>query len=303
MRYPARMGLWMEHVGGSPANVALGLGRLGVPVRLQTALGQDARGERIAAYLAASGVRVDPSSWSLPQTSTAFAHIGPDGAAEYDFHLDWVLSGPPTLAGERVVHVGSVAAFLEPGATTLEKFLTDSPHRTRITFDPNIRPALVGDHAAAVDRVRRIARMASLVKLSDEDAAWLYPGEPTEQVFDRFLSLGVETVAITLGGSGAALASQSARAHVPAPAVKVVDTVGAGDTFMAALIDAILSQGRGAIDEHRCVGWVSMQQRQQRSPCNAPAPTCPLAVSLRLQRRFRMSRSAMARMMVPAGSA
>ena len=238
-----------EHVGGSPANVALGLGRLGVPVRLHTALGHDARGERIAAHLGASGVRIDPASWSLPRTSTASAHIGPDGAAQYDFDLDWRLPATPVLAGEQLVHVGSVAAFLEPGATTLEAFLAHvSPH-TRVTFDPNIRPALVGDRITAIDRVERVARMATVVKLSDEDAAWLYPGDTTAQLLDRFLSLGVDAVAITLGATGAVLASQSARTQIPAPAVHVVDTVGAGDTFMAALIDAIRTPYAGALDE------------------------------------------------------
>lgn len=242
-------GTVVEHVGGSPANVALGLGRLGVPVRLHTALGRDARGERIAAHIAESGVRVDPRSWSLPRTSTAVAHIAPDGAAQYDFDVDWRLPDPPVLAGERVVHVGSVAAFLEPGATTLGRFLAHGSSDVAITFDPNIRPALVGKHEAAVDRVQRIARMATAVKLSDEDAAWLYPGDSIDQVLDRLLSLGAETVAITLGADGAALASRTARVQVAAPAVHVADTVGAGDTFMAALIDAGFSQRAGALDE------------------------------------------------------
>lgn len=241
-------GTVVEHVGGSPANVALGLGRLGVPVRLHTALGRDVRGERISAHLTASGVRIDPRSWSLPRTSTAIAHIGPDGAAEYDFDLDWRLPALPVLAGEQVVHVGSVAAFLEPGATTLEEFLTHVSH-VRVTFDPNIRPALVGCHATAVDRVQRVARMASVVKLSDEDAAWLYPGESTGQVLDRFLGLGVDTVAITFGAAGAALASQAARIQLPAPTVQVADTVGAGDTFMAALIDGTRTQPARVLDE------------------------------------------------------
>lgn len=229
----------VEHVGGSPANVALGLGRLTVPVRLHTALGHDPRGKRIAGHLTASGVVIDPASWSLPGTSTAVARIGETGAAVYDFDLDWELPTLPVLAGEEVVHVGSVAVFLEPGATTLERFLTGIGGAARVTFDPNIRPALVGDHEAAVARVERIARLADVVKLSDEDAAWLYPDHTIDEVLDRFLTLGADVVAVTLGGAGAILTTPTVRVRVPAPPVGVVDTVGAGDTFMAALIDAL----------------------------------------------------------------
>ena len=272
-----------------------------MPVRLYTALGHDARGERIAAHLTASGVRIDPSSWSLPRTSTASAHIGPDGSAEYDFDLDWRLPAPPVLAGEQVVHVGSVAAFLEPGATTLEEFLTHVSHHVQVTFDPNIRPALVGDHAAAVDRVERVARMASVVKLSDEDAEWLYPGEPIDRILDRFLGLGADTVAITLGAAGAALASQAARTRLPAPAVQVADTVGAGDTFMAALIDAIRTQPATALDETELAS--DRRSRHGRGGDHRATPPAPTSLSARssvADADFGTRKPARARMMAPA---
>lgn len=229
-----------EHVGGSPANVALGLGRLDIPVRLHTALAHDPRGEHIAAHLSASGVTIDPASWSLERTSTAIARIGADGAASYDFDIDWSLPTPPTLAGEQVVHVGSIATFLEPGATALEEFLTSIGPAAHVTFDPNIRPALVRDHTTATERVHALANLSTVVKLSDEDAAWLYPGHSIDDVLDHLLNHGPRLVAITLGHRGAALASTTARIAVPAPTVTVTDTVGAGDTFMAALIDGLL---------------------------------------------------------------
>jgi fructokinase len=238
-----------EHVGGSPANVALGLGRLGVPVRLHTALAHDPRGERIAAHLAASGVAIDPASWSLQRTSSAIARIGQDGAANYDFDIDWSLPTPPALTGAQVVHVGSIAAFLEPGATVLEEFLTSIGGSARVTFDPNIRPALVGDRDAARERVQRIAGFCDVVKLSDEDAAWLYPGETIDDVLDQLLSFGPQLTAVSLGGHGATLASATHRVTVPAPTVDVVDTVGAGDTFTAALIDALLTTSTDTHDE------------------------------------------------------
>lgn len=111
-----------EVAGDSPANVALGLARQQVPVRLLTALGRDARGERIGAHLRAAGVEILDSSWSLSTTSTAHARIRGDGSAEYVFDLDWTLPQTDRLEPADLVHIGSVGAFLEPGATTLERW-------------------------------------------------------------------------------------------------------------------------------------------------------------------------------------
>ena len=229
-----------EHVGGSPANVALALGRLGNPVRLLTALGRDARGERIARHLTDSGVVVDPRSWTLDRTSTARATIHDDGAATYDFDITWTLDVTPEPITERVVHVGSIAAFLLPGADAVDRLVEHVAGDAIISFDPNIRPALTGDRLSAIDRVESIAEKSDIVKLSDEDAAWLYPEWPLDAVADQLLECGARMVAITAGAAGAQLASQRARVQVPAPTVTVRDTVGAGDTFSAGLIDAAL---------------------------------------------------------------
>lgn len=230
-----------EVVGGSPANVALGLARQGVPVRLRTALGRDARGERIAAHLGASGVVVDERSWSLASTSTAHAQIRADGSAEYAFDVTWVLSADADPIAEGLVHVGSIAAFLDPGAAEVEALLDRLAPDILVSFDPNIRPALLGDPGAARRRFARIAARADVVKLSDEDAAWLHPGLPAEAACAAVLAAGPRLVALTLGGDGALLCAADLRVEVPAPTVTVVDTVGAGDTFMAALIHEMLA--------------------------------------------------------------
>ncbi|WP_417374423.1 PfkB family carbohydrate kinase, partial [Glutamicibacter protophormiae] len=123
-----------EHVGGSPANVALGLGRLGVPVRLRTALGADARGERIAQHLVSSGVDVDPASWRLNRTSTATAQLAGNGAAVYAFDIDWRLDEPVELGDARVVHVGSIGCYMEPGASQVLHFIRSLPESVHLTF-------------------------------------------------------------------------------------------------------------------------------------------------------------------------
>lgn len=238
----------VEHVGGSPANVALALGRLGDPVRLLTALGTDARGHRIERHLTDSGVVVDPRSWVLDHTSTARATIQPDGSARYDFDINWILESATDPLTEDVLHVGSVGTFLSPGADQVLRMVEHAATGTIVSFDPNIRSALIGDRSGAIARVESITELSDLVKLSDEDAAWLYPEWDVGAVADHFLESGARIIAITMGGNGVLLASPHARTHVPAPATTVHDTVGAGDTFSAGLIDAILHE-RSLLDE------------------------------------------------------
>lgn len=236
-------GTSQEFVGGSPANVALGLGRLGIPVRFHTALGADERAARITRHLASSGVAVEPSSTCLPSTSVAIARIAADGDARYEFDIDWRLPEVPRLGDERVVHVGSIACFVEPGASRVREAVDSFADRAAITFDPNIRPAITGDRDTARRVSERLASRCAIVKLSDEDAAWLYPAAAIDEVIARLLAVGAVTVAVTLGGEGAIIASADARVRVSARTVHPVDTVGAGDTFMATLVSA-LANGR-----------------------------------------------------------
>lgn len=230
-----------EVVGGSPANIAFGLARQRVPVRILTALAHDDRGERIRSRLASAGVTVDDASWSLSTTSTARARILADGSAHYDFDIAWVLPDAPTAGAASLIHVGSIGAFLEPGATLLERWLGGRDPRTHVSLDPNIRPALLSDRVAALARFERIAAMSDVVKLSDEDADWLYPGLGPAQVCERVLALGVRLAALTRGRSGATMVAAKASVEIAAPPVTVQDTVGAGDTFMAALIFGVLT--------------------------------------------------------------
>ncbi len=230
--------------GGSPANVALGLARLGVETRLRTALGDDDDGRAILERLAASGVSVDRESICLERTSTALAVLDSSGAASYEFDIEWRLPAPVDLGSAAVVHSGSIALFLEPGATAVAEVLAGRPEGALVSLDPNIRPALLGEPARVRTVFERLVATSDLVKLSDEDAEWLYPGEPLTRVLDRLLELGVALAAVTRGGAGALLATRGSRVEVTAPRVVVRDTVGAGDSFMAALIAGVLQLDR-----------------------------------------------------------
>lgn len=226
-----------EFVGGSPANVALGLARLGRPTEFLAALARDERGERIAAHLRASGVTVLDEAWTASRTSTARAVIGPDGSAHYSFDIEWALPVPVSVQGYSAVHTGSIAAFLEPGSGAVRDLLQEARLLgALVTFDPNIRQALLPIHSAALALFESTVALSHVVKLSDEDAAWLYPGYTADEVLDAVLDLGADLVVVTAGGDGAAMATRTWRVAVPAVSVDVVDTIGAGDTFMAALI-------------------------------------------------------------------
>jgi fructokinase len=155
------------------------------------------------------------------------------------------------------VHTGSIGAALEPGATLVEKTLRKAD--TLVSFDPNIRPALMGDHDAAVARVERFAALADVVKASDEDVAWLYPDATVASVLERWRSLGARLAVVTRGGEGADALSESGPLHVDSFTTKVADTIGAGDSFMAGLLAALLEHGfedvRGAVTyAARCAG-------------------------------------------------
>lgn len=234
--------------GGSPANVALGLARLGRDAELHCWIGTDERGRAVRAHLEASGVRLAPGADGAQRTSTAQATIGQDRAATYVFDLDWDPPYPQAAESAEppvLVHTGSIAAILPPGAATVERVLREHRETSTICYDPNARPQLMGSPESAREIVERLVALSDLVKCSDEDIAWLY-GEDAdvEAVLRGWMELGVAIVVVTRGKAGAlALTGSGLRVEVPAdPDVVVADTVGAGDSFMGGLEDALWSE-------------------------------------------------------------
>lgn len=234
-----------ETPGGSPANVAIALARLGDDPLLVTQLGGDARGRRVSSWLETSQVEV--LTVAAEGTSTATAHLGEDGSARYEFDLSWTLDGVDLEAVEAehagIVHTGSIAALLRPGAEVVRALLARVRETALVTYDPNIRPALIGDRAATMRDVESLAGMADLVKASDEDLAWLYPGVEPLEAARRLRACGPGVVVVTLGGDGAFAVTATEVVAVDGRRVEVVDTVGAGDTFMGALIHTLLRHG------------------------------------------------------------
>lgn len=229
-----------EAPGGSPANVALALGRLGHSPQLVTRLGDDARGRVVRSWLEASGV--DVAAMHTGRTSTATGRLDASGSASYQFDLEWSLAGA-AVAGAGIVHTGSIAALLEPGATDVARIIERLHDTALVTYDPNIRPALLGEASVARDQVEALVARADLVKASDEDLRWLYPGAAPAEVAEAWLATGPAVVVVTTGSGGAFAVARSGVVSVDAQRVEVVDTVGAGDTFMGALIDGLIRSG------------------------------------------------------------
>ncbi len=229
----------VEHVGGSPLNVAVGLARLGRDVDFLTHIGDDERGRRIADYVKASGAQLVPGSMSAGRTPTAVATIADDGSAAYAFDLDWQLSGTPEVAPPLFVHTGSIAAVREPGCLAVAALLDAYRVSATLTFDPNVRPALIPDPDVARDRIARLVERSDIVKASDEDLRWIDPGHEPEWTARAWLASGPALVVVTMGDRGALALCSAGRVRVAARPVAVVDTVGAGDAFMVGLLDAL----------------------------------------------------------------
>ena len=245
-------GLFRAAPGGSPANVAVGLARQEVPTRLLARIADDLLGHRLRAHLDANGVDLSFVVRAAEPTSLAIVAVGPDGVVEYDFRVegtaDWQwrdheLDG--ALDGRVVaLHAGSLALTMAPGADVLQRLLARAGQAMTVSYDPNCRPLLMGAPGAVLGRVEALVGLADVVKASADDLAWLLPGRPVEQVAEAWLAKGPSLVAVTLGPGG--LVAASRRAGVlrrPGRAVEVVDTVGAGDSCMAALLAGLHRRG------------------------------------------------------------
>lgn len=234
-----------EHVGGSLANVALTLGRLGQRSHLLTHLGDDERGHRCANHLMESNVKLVDGSMGAGRTSTAKAKLDETGAATYVFDLHWELPDPlPALPeGTACLHTGSIAAVLQPGGGQVLDLIEQTRRDVTISYDPNMRPAIMEHPDKVRGWVEALVAVADVVKMSDEDAEWFAPDSTPEELAQRWVGLGPSLVVVTRGGEGAVGFTRTDRIEIASLPVSVVDTVGAGDTFSAGLIDGLAYAG------------------------------------------------------------
>ncbi len=268
--------------GGGPFNTARALARLGVPAAYVGHLSDDEHGRELLAALERDGVNLELVSLGREPTTTATATVDARGIARYDF--SFAGTSAPALTRDMLparfdgrisaIHLGTLGLVFEPIATTLLG-LVEREHGARVVvLDPNVRPGIIPD-AVYRERLRRVIAMSTIVKASEEDLAWIYDGVDRDTATARMLDGGVRLAVVTLGAAGAVATTHAGlTVAVPAVQVDVVDTIGAGDAFGAALLAWLHDHGalRRDVDLDRAELTAAL-----RFACLAAAITCTRA--------------------------
>ncbi len=238
-------------VGGGPANTAKALSQLGVNTQFIDGISTDDYGQMAKAELVASGVKLDYVKYSDKPTCLAIVSLSESGSASYkfvientatfDFTPDWLAN--PQSDRPSLLHIGTLATVIEPGASVLFEWAQSVAKVAPIIFDPNIRPAVINNRDLYVKQVERWVSISSAVKVSDEDIKWLYPSLEIDHVVNNWLTKGPSLIVVTYGDKGLAGYRVGEKVSVDAIKVVVADTVGAGDTVGAILVEAIVKDG------------------------------------------------------------
>jgi fructokinase len=238
-------------VGGGPANTAKALAKIGIETQFIDGISIDYYGQMAKDELVASGVKLDYVKYSDKPTCLAIVSLSDSGSASYEFVIEntstfdftatWLPNAQPE--GPSLLHIGTLATAIEPGASVLFDWAQSVAKVAPIVFDPNIRPAVISDRREYLKQVERWVSISSAVKVSDEDLKWLYPSLEIEQVVNNWLAKGPSLIVVTYGDKGLAGYRVGEKVSVDAVKVVVADTVGAGDTVGAILVEAIAKDG------------------------------------------------------------
>lgn len=233
----------IESVGGSPTNAAVALSRLGYGVELAAAVGRDRHGSAVVDHLDRAGVRWAVDPFVIPRTSTSVATVDRAGVATYEFDILADLPAPAASTDRLHLHTGSIGAVLEPGSRVVRAALDAHRATASISYDINARPAATGAGPALVAQVERIAARSDIVKASDEDLAIVYPELTAEVAARRLLDGGASAVIVTRGPAGATCFTELLEVDVPSVVVDVADSIAAGDSFCAGVLDGLARAG------------------------------------------------------------
>ena len=245
-------------VGGGPANTAKALARLGYEVDFIDGISSDANGVKARKELDRDGVGLALSLTSDKPTCTATLTLDSQGGASYDFLIEGTATfdfknswlPDPERLKPSVLHIGTLATIIEPGATALFDWAVRVGEFAPIIFDPNIRPSVMGDRATYSAAVEKWASIASIVKVSDDDIKWLYPNETLDEVALRWIAQGVSCVVVTRGAHGLIGFTEHGMEEVDGARITVVDTVGAGDTVGAIVVEGVIAHSVAGLQGH-----------------------------------------------------
>jgi len=238
-------------VGGGPANTAKALARLGHDVHFIDGISSDAYGQVARTELLRDGVNLDLALVSDKPTCTASVTLDAAGGASYEFLIDGTATfdfapswlPDPYRFQPKVLHIGTLVTVIEPGASALYDWAMQVAEFAPIVFDPNIRPSVQPDRDLYEAAVEKWAALSAVIKVSDDDLAWLFPEVSIDDVAKRWINDGVFLVVITRGANGIVGFTEDGRVEVPGVKVDVVDTVGAGDTVGAIVVEAMIEHG------------------------------------------------------------
>ncbi len=238
-------------VGGGPANTAKALAKLGINTQFIDGISTDKYGQMVHKQLHQDGVLLDYVKFSDKPTCLAIVSLNNHGGATYEFLIegtatfDYTLEWLPNLLNVKpsLLHIGTLATAIEPAASVLHHWASIVKNVAPIVFDPNIRPTVMADRGEYVRQVEKWIGISSAVKVSDDDIYWLYPDISIDEVANTWLGLGPELVVITFGDKGLSGYRKGEKVSVDAKKVVVADTVGAGDTVGAILVEAIVEEG------------------------------------------------------------
>ena len=241
--------------GGSAANVAVALARLGRDTGFVTSFADDEHGRLIADHLASSGVRLETDPHVVSRTSSALATLQDDGSARYTFDIDWRIGPVDVTDPPLALHACSLGAVIAPGCDDVRALMARLRGSSTTSYDINMRPSVTGVGPPIAATVEATVRLSDIVKASDEDLEALYPGESEAAAAGRLLEQGPAAVVVTRGADGAAWYAAGLAVAAPGVAVTVADTIGAGDTFGAAMLDELASRGLlgGGVDTIRAI--------------------------------------------------
>jgi fructokinase len=243
-------GDYRAHAGGSPFNVAVGLARLGNRTALMARLADHGFGRILRDAAVAEGIDLSAAARATELTTLAAVSVDEAAHATYDFYLEgtadwqWTVTELDGLPPDtEILHFGSIASWTEPGSELIDQVAGEArgSGRVLVSYDPNVRPAVLGENARGRELVERSVRHAHVVKASREDLEWLYPSQSVDEVGPRWNELGAALVVVTDGADGATAYREGARPlRRPGRAITLVDTIGAGDAFTAGLLSGLV---------------------------------------------------------------